>query len=65
VTNYNTGDVGKVVYKGPGVIPSYFRNHKITKDGFFKTGDQFKIKKNNLLSFFERRKDIIIWGDII
>jgi len=63
----NTGDVGELAYKGPGVIPSYFRNHEITKrgftkDGFLKTGDQFKIKEENLLSFFERSKDIIIRG---
>ena len=61
------GDVGELVYKGPGVIHEYFRNPEMTKngfteDGYFKTGDQFQIKENNLISFFERSKDIIIRG---
>ena len=62
-----TGDVGELIYKGPGVIPSYFYSPEMTKkgfteDGFLKTGDLFKIEKDNLLSFFERSKDIIIRG---
>ncbi len=63
----DTGDVGELIYKGPGVIPSYFNSPEMTKKGFakegyLKTGDLFKIEKDNLLSFFERCKDIIIRG---
>ena len=63
----NVNDVGELVYKGPAVIPCYFRNSEMTKkgfteDGYFKTGDLFQIRENNFLSFFERSKDIIIRG---
>lgn len=61
------GDVGELAYKGPNVIPGYFRRPDLTakafdKDGFFYTGDLFVIKENNFLGFFERKKDIIIRG---
>ena len=63
----NVDDIGELVYKGPGVIPCYFKNPEMTKrgfteDGYFKTGDLFQIRENNFLSFFERSKDIIIRG---
>lgn len=62
-----TGDVGELVYKGPGVIAEYFKNPEATKkgfteDGFFKTGDQFQIKDGDCVAFFDRGKDIIIRG---
>lgn len=61
------GDVGELVYKGPGVLAEYFNNPEateksFTKDGFFRTGDLFRIEKENMISFFERSKDIIIRG---
>lgn len=61
------GEIGQLVYKGPGVMAEYFRNPEVTKksftkDGFFKTGDIFMIKKNDLISFYDREKDIIIRG---
>jgi acyl-CoA synthetase (AMP-forming)/AMP-acid ligase II len=61
------GDVGELVYKGPGVISEYFKNpdatkNGFTKDGYFKTGDLFRIREGNCISFFERSKDIIIRG---
>lgn len=61
------GDVGELVYKGPGLIAGYFNNPEVTKrsftkDGFFRTGDLFQIKENNYISFYERAKDIIIRG---
>ncbi|MBU2512683.1 fatty acid--CoA ligase family protein, partial [bacterium] len=63
----NVGDVGELVYKGPGVIAGYYKNpeatrNAFTKDGFFKTGDLFQIRENNYISFYERNKDIVIRG---
>jgi len=61
------GDIGELFYKGPSVIPGYFKRPDITakafdKDGFFNTGDLFQIKKNDCVGFFDRTKDIIIRG---
>ncbi len=61
------GEVGELVYKGPGVIAGYYRAPDITKnsftdDGFFRTGDIFRIEENDCISFYERAKDIIIRG---
>lgn len=61
------GDVGELFYKGPSVIPGYFKRADLTanafdKDGFFNTGDLFKVKKNDCIGFFDRTKDIIIRG---
>jgi len=61
------GDVGELVYKGPGVIAGYFKNPEATKNsftanGFFKTGDQFQIREGGYISFYERSKDIVIRG---
>lgn len=61
------GEVGELVYKGPGVIAGYYKNPEVTaksftKDGFFRTGDLFQIREGDCISFFERAKDIIIRG---
>lgn len=61
------GDIGELVYKGPGVIAGYFKNPEATQNsftptGFFKTGDQFQIRENGYISFYERSKDIVIRG---
>ncbi|MDY0223579.1 MAG: class I adenylate-forming enzyme family protein [Desulfobacterium sp.] len=61
------GEVGELVYKGPGVLAAYFKNpeateRSFTEDGFFRTGDIFRIEENNMISFYERFKDIIIRG---
>lgn len=61
------GDVGELLYKGPNVIPEYFRSPELTqkafdKDGFFHTGDLFQIKDMDCIGFFDRTKDIIIRG---
>jgi acyl-CoA synthetase (AMP-forming)/AMP-acid ligase II len=59
------GSVGELWYRGPNVIPGYFRRPDITKKafndkGFFNTGDLFQIKDNDCVGFFDRTKDIII-----
>ena len=61
------GQIGELFYKGPNVIPEYFKRPDITaktfdKDGFFNTGDLFQVKKNDCMGFFDRTKDIIIRG---
>ncbi|MCX5833725.1 MAG: class I adenylate-forming enzyme family protein [Deltaproteobacteria bacterium] len=61
------GSVGELWYRGPNVIPCYFKRPDITAkvfdaEGFFNTGDLFQIKTNECIGFFERAKDIIIRG---
>lgn len=61
------GDVGELWYRGPNVIPSYFKRPDLTAkafdaEGFFNTGDLFQLKDNDCIGFFERSKDIIIRG---
>ncbi len=61
------GKVGELVYKGPGVIAGYYKAPDITKtsftdDGFFRSGDIFRVEENDCISFYERAKDIIIRG---
>lgn len=61
------GGVGELAYKGPNVIPGYFKQPDFTArafddHGYFYTGDLFEIKEGDFISFFERKKDIIIRG---
>lgn len=61
------GAVGELWYRGPNVIPGYFKRPDLTKkafneEGFFNTGDLFQIKDNDCIGFFDRTKDIIIRG---
>jgi len=63
------GDVGELLYKGPNVISGYFRRPDLTekafdKQGFLRTGDLFRIKEGNFISFVDRKKDIIIRGGL-
>ena len=61
------GEVGELAYKGPGTMPCYFRQPEYTEasfdeQGLFHTGDLFEVRPNNLVGFFDRKKDIIIRG---
>ncbi|RJQ32075.1 MAG: (2,3-dihydroxybenzoyl)adenylate synthase [Peptococcaceae bacterium] len=61
------GGVGELCYRGPGVIPRYFNQPRLTaksfdEEGYFRTGDLFQIKEKHFIKFFERCKDIIIRG---
>lgn len=61
------GAVGELAYRGPNLFPGYFKRPDINADafddeGFFYTGDNFKILNERFLSFFDRKKDIIIRG---
>jgi acyl-CoA synthetase (AMP-forming)/AMP-acid ligase II len=59
--------VGELLYRGPNVIPGYFKRLDLTAnsfdaEGFFRTGDLFQIKGDRYIKFFDRAKDIIIRG---
>ncbi|MEW5009239.1 MAG: class I adenylate-forming enzyme family protein [Cycloclasticus sp.] len=61
------GDIGQLAYKGPNVFPGYFRRADISEtsfdnEGYFYTGDLFRIEEDGFVSFFDRCKDIIIRG---
>ena len=61
------GAVGELWYRGPNVIPCYFKRPELTPksfdaEGFFNTGDLFQIKDNDCIGYFDRTKDIIIRG---
>ncbi len=61
------GAVGELWYRGPNVIPCYFKRPDLTAkafdaEGYFNTGDLFQVKSNDCIGFFERAKDIIIRG---
>jgi acyl-CoA synthetase (AMP-forming)/AMP-acid ligase II len=60
-------EVGELLYRGPNVIPEYFKRPDLTasafdSEGFFRTGDLFQLKGDRYLKFFDRAKDIIIRG---
>ena len=61
------GAVGEFAYKGPNIIAGYYKRPDLTEkafdaEGYFYTGDLFQIKEGNFISFFDRKKDIIIRG---
>lgn len=67
VLQSKTDDVGELAYRGPNVFPGYFRRPDLNakafdKDGYFYSGDMFKVLEDKYLSFFDRAKDIIIRG---
>lgn len=61
------GAVGELLYRGPNVIPGYFKRPDLNAqafdaEGYFRTGDLFQIAQGRYLKFFDRAKDIIIRG---
>ena len=61
------GSVGELCYRSPMTIPQYFNQPELTRnsfdgDGYFHTGDLFRIVDNERIAFFDRAKDIIIRG---
>jgi non-ribosomal peptide synthetase component E (peptide arylation enzyme) len=60
-------EIGELLYRGPNVIPGYFKRPDLNEkafdsEGYFRTGDLFQIKGDRYLKFFDRAKDIIIRG---
>lgn len=61
------GSVGELCFKSPLTIPRYFNQPELTEkafdpDGYFHTGDLFKIVDSKRIAFYDRLKDIIIRG---
>ena len=61
------GAVGELLYRGPNVIPGYFKRPDLNEkafdaEGYIHTGDLFKLVGDRYLQFFDRAKDIIIRG---
>ncbi len=61
------GDVGELRVRGPLVFPGYFNRPDLAErtfdeEGYLHTGDLFLVKGDGFLSYFDRKKDIIIRG---
>jgi acyl-CoA synthetase (AMP-forming)/AMP-acid ligase II len=59
------GDVGELRVRAPLTFPGYFNRPDLTpfdEDGYLHTGDLFLIKEGGFLSYYDRKKDIIIRG---
>lgn len=63
----DVGEVGELAFVGPGLMAGYYNQPELTADafddeGYFYTGDLFRIEEDGYLSFFDRKKDVIIRG---
>lgn len=61
------GDVGELLVRGPLTFPGYFHRPDLLErtfdeEGYLHTGDLFQVKGDGFLSYFDRKKDIIIRG---
>lgn len=61
------GDIGELTFKGPGLMAGYYNQPDLTESafdesGYFYTGDLFEVKADDYMSFFDRKKDVIIRG---
>ncbi|ELY50475.1 class I adenylate-forming enzyme family protein [Natronolimnohabitans innermongolicus] len=61
------GEVGEVAFRGPGLMAGYYNQPDLTEnafdeDGYFYTGDLFRVEEDDYMSFFDRKKDVIIRG---
>jgi acyl-CoA synthetase (AMP-forming)/AMP-acid ligase II len=61
-----TGDIGRVCYKGPTVFRRYHdlpeENDRAFEDGWFKSGDLVRIDEDGFLHFAGREDDMIVSG---
>ena len=62
------GEPGEIVMRGPGVMLGYWNNPEATADvlrnGWLHTGDIGVLDERGLLTFIDRKKDIIISGGL-
>jgi acyl-CoA synthetase (AMP-forming)/AMP-acid ligase II len=61
------GDVGEVTFRGPSLMAGYYNQPDLTEaafdeEGYFSTGDLFRVEEDGYMSFFDRKKDVIIRG---
>ena len=61
-----SGEVGELAVKGPGVMLCYYKNPKATeeilRDGWLLTGDMAKKDEDGFIYLVDRKKDVIISG---
>lgn len=61
-----SGDVGELIVKGPGVMTCYYNDEKATaetlKDGWLYTGDMAMTDEDGFIYLVDRKKDVIISG---
>lgn len=60
------GEVGEIVYRGPGMMAGYWNNPQATADafagGWFHSGDLVRADEEGFLYVVDRKKDMIISG---
>lgn len=61
-----SGDVGELCVKGPGVMTCYYKNEEATndvlRDGWLFTGDMAREDEDGFIYLVDRKKDVIITG---
>ncbi|MBM1143011.1 acyl--CoA ligase [Alcanivorax sp. ZXX171] len=62
-----TGAIGELCYRGPGLFAGYFgrpdiTENSFTEEGFFRTGDLFIIQDDKHVGFYDRKKDMVVRG---
>ena len=62
----NSGEVGELTVKGPGVMKEYFKDPQATQevllDGWLLTGDMARQDEDGFVWLVDRKKDVIITG---
>ncbi|TIP27800.1 MAG: acyl--CoA ligase [Mesorhizobium sp.] len=57
------GEVGELLIRGPGIMSGYYNNPQATaaafSEGWFRTGDLFRVDENGFHSIVGRKKDMI------
>jgi fatty-acyl-CoA synthase len=60
------GEVGEIVYRGPGLFKGYYNNPNETakafEGGWFHSGDLGKLDADGFLTLVDRKKDMILSG---
>lgn len=60
------GEIGEIVYRGPGLMQGYWRNEEATSEafegGWFHSGDLVSIDHDGFIYVVDRMKDMIISG---
>lgn len=67
VPTTRAGDVGELLVRSPLTFPGYFNRPDLQErtfdaEGYLHTGDLFMVKGDGFLSYYDRKKDIIIRG---